>query len=350
MFLTTSLIPRAIAGVGGRLWLSLLIVTSLVAGAVPAQAQGAQGSQGALVAKEKARLLSRTATMLAKDGKYAEAAGLYEQSYALDPDPILLFNIGVVLEKTGDLPRASESLRRYVDLESDPALRQRGSDRLARLRAMIGALHLRLEPGGAQVSIDGRDIGATSETEVELAAGDHVVVARLEGYEEVSRLVAVPAGGRTLVAIELAPVPVTAPAILGAATDSMAAAEVRGGPADLMLWGGVALGSGLALVAGGGLLTWMAAGDRDEVTGARKAGGVTIGLSQQEAQALEDSANTKTRASWGLYGLGAAAAVTGITMMFMDGTPGEGEGGSVTMGLLAAPWSDGALVGLRGRF
>ena len=95
--------------------------------------------------REKARLLTKTATVLARDGKYDEAVALYEQAWALEPDPILLFNLAVVKQKQGDLVGARDYLQRYLDAETDAKLKEKGALRLATVLAALGTVRIEVD-------------------------------------------------------------------------------------------------------------------------------------------------------------------------------------------------------------
>jgi len=49
------------------------------------------------------------------EGRFAEAADLVRRAYELQPEPILLFNIGRALEGQGDIDGAIESYAQYLD-------------------------------------------------------------------------------------------------------------------------------------------------------------------------------------------------------------------------------------------
>ena len=89
----------------------------------------------------------------AKD--YDGAVELFEQAYAVDPQPNYLFNIGRVYEEKGDLEKAVEFYQRFVgqsgvDLES----RQAATERLKVLREAV-----------AQMKADEKANGGGDETD-----------------------------------------------------------------------------------------------------------------------------------------------------------------------------------------
>jgi tetratricopeptide (TPR) repeat protein len=72
-----------------------------------------------------------------REGKFQEAAVLLREAYALDPAPILLFNLARALESAGDLSGAVDAYERY--LEADPNAKDRGAveKRVENLHAQI---------------------------------------------------------------------------------------------------------------------------------------------------------------------------------------------------------------------
>src|SRR5262249_17073896 len=60
-----------------------------------------------------------------QEGRFQEAVELLLQAYALDPSPVLLYNVARAYEGLGDLPHAIEGYRRYLD--SDPQTEDRAA-------------------------------------------------------------------------------------------------------------------------------------------------------------------------------------------------------------------------------
>lgn len=84
--------------------------------------------------KQRAIELGAEAAEAARAGEHDRAVVLLDAAYALDPDPVYLFNRGVVQELAGDREGAIRSFARFVDEEPDPSRREQGEARLRALR------------------------------------------------------------------------------------------------------------------------------------------------------------------------------------------------------------------------
>src|SRR5262245_18203367 len=72
-----------------------------------------------------------------RSGEFREALELFEKAYALDPDPVLVYNIARAHESLGDGERALDAYKRY--LESSPNAEDRGAveQRMSTLQRQI---------------------------------------------------------------------------------------------------------------------------------------------------------------------------------------------------------------------
>lgn len=117
-------------------------------------------------------LVSRAAALRAR-GELAESLELMRQAYALDPSPVLLNNIGALLESLG---RYREAVTAYQGVLSHPAtppeLIAQDRQRVERLSSKLVAAWLRLESTeeGAEGWVDGVAVELGAELEVPAGA------------------------------------------------------------------------------------------------------------------------------------------------------------------------------------
>ncbi len=121
-----------------RLGFVLLFTASLLMWTSPCKAESEA---------EQAAALATEAIEKGRTGRYLEAIDLFQRAYELDPAPMLLYNIGRVRLRIGDLQRALSSLERYLATEDDPAGLARGraarDEALAKWQGKLQCTHTR---------------------------------------------------------------------------------------------------------------------------------------------------------------------------------------------------------------
>lgn len=112
------------------------------ASAVSAQSSGTP--------REQAVSLFAESVTAYREGRFDEAARLLDQAYALQPEPVLLYNLGRAREGAGDDEGAAEAYRRYLATEgTDRADASAATARLEVLDRRIEERHA-LEARAAQ--------------------------------------------------------------------------------------------------------------------------------------------------------------------------------------------------------
>ncbi len=99
------------------------------------------------------------------------------------------------------------------------------------------------------------------------------------------------------------------------------------------------------MLAGGGVMTALAARDRSKVTGAATApDGTVTGIRHPSASSYADSARTKDTVSYVLYGVGGAAVVGGVLWWVLGGDSTEDHASRASPVVLSAAPCPGWIV------
>jgi hypothetical protein len=221
----------------------------------------------------RGREMALEAVALARSGNYAEAVALFQKAYDLSADPMILYNIGQVAARMGDLPKAREALELFVKKEKEPSALSRGRQALKDVMARWpGSLRITTGVQGALVEVDGKPFGRTPlDRVIELAPGPHVVKVFAKGKQPFERRVEVGSSESLDLPVTLkdepaqivpapvvvvkkppkvVPKPAVAPNDLSGRVDVEARAKASKG-LSTTTW--VLIGTGAAAVLGGGL-------------------------------------------------------------------------------------------------
>jgi hypothetical protein len=142
-------------------------------------------------------------------GDFPTALGAFEASYALDPVPELLLNIGMCKRLAGDYAGAVNVLRRYVVLTGDSLPQEERSAIERQMEEMgphVGLLLIDVSESEATVAVDGIVLSA-SETDFPFAVvpGVHRVEVSKPGFERAVYDGSVGPGEDLVVRLALAP-------------------------------------------------------------------------------------------------------------------------------------------------
>ncbi len=338
---------------------------------------------------EQARRYDKAGKRAYVKGRYEDAVAAFEAAYGAQPVPKFLFNIGRCYEKLGDYPRAIATFQRYLAEwgragGGDPEDRADAETALGILRVKLAKsmaqVQVLVQPPGALLHFEPAKGGDPTEAVAPFAGwlelGRYTLVVSQEGYVEQRQAVLVQQGRPLALAYALQPEPAAEPeppppppppagppeepkpdpaAAEAEEPDPWAvepvaaAAKPKPQPtpaprapalAGAATWPGwLALGTGGALLTGGavfgGLSTysWMR---RDDLQGYR----VRI----EEVEEEDFLARRQALVANILYGVGAAATLTGVVLLVLSGDGEEGSAGGVRV----APAPGGAVF--RGSF
>ncbi len=131
-------------------------------------------------------------------GNYEDAIRDWRQAYALDPKPLILFNIAQALERLGKLQEAVQSYQTYLDrAPADTDTYSEVTAKLATLRQRLANTGVLIEGAldGSQITVDGKGWGVTPRPDkIALSPGSHRIVLSQTGYRDYVSNLVIPAG------------------------------------------------------------------------------------------------------------------------------------------------------------
>lgn len=134
---------------------------------------------------ERAKELYEQAAAAYAARRNFEAIELFRQSAALEPSPLLSYNMALAYEEAGDLRNALKHFREYA-AASDRVEAEAIQTRITKLEAKLGKLGIQQltvnsDPAGATLCVDGVPVGVTPYT-AEFTPGSHTLEVSLPGY------------------------------------------------------------------------------------------------------------------------------------------------------------------------
>lgn len=303
----------------------IAVAVLAVVNAAPAVTTGGTSDDQARDAYDKG-------TELFQDGDYAGAARAFRRANELKPNWKILYNVGQAEAAAKHHGLALEAFERYLAEGGDDiaaARRDEVLEEVRRLRDMVGALKVDA-PDGSLVIVDGIERGRTPLSgTLMVAAGIEHSVSITQGDQTVLERTVKVSGGQILVVGSGGEGVEAAGATAGAedtgATDDSAvgAGDVAGGDdgpsSGLRIAGWVAVGTGAALLIGGGVTGGLALSMNGDLADECGDGS----CSQADKGDEVDKRDGLATASSVLLGVGGAVAATGIVLLIVDAVKGE---------------------------
>ncbi len=218
------------------------------------------------------------------------ALSFLDQAYALDPQPGLLANRGLILDRLGDTTRALADFEAYLATQPPPEKRAPIETAVRRLRPQVV---LASDPPGLTVTLDdGPQAAGTTPLRLELSVGAHL--ARFQGpnVEAGQMAFLVERGEQQAVQLHGVPKPV----------GGLPEARQAHAPAT-KTWAYISLASGVAASAVGGALVLATYNKRDDRDAAP---------SRKRWEALDDTAERYEIGAGTCFGIAVAALGTGV--------------------------------------
>ncbi len=286
--------------------LSSMLFATLSVVSLPASAQSTEED------KELAGELYDRASGAYSKGEYETAIQFLEQAYHLDPDPVILYNLGRSYEGFGQLDKAKEALLLVQQNANTPQdVQERITTDLKRLanlqagRTKLGDLAVNTDPAGARIYIDGQ-VEGTTPFAGKLEVGAHTILVQIDGYQSLERSIEVRKDETTILDLLL-------PSLAGESAD--------GGPSTLAIASYATLGVGALGVSVGVIMAVMANGELDEFEK------LNDGTHEDAAKEHQDAGTSYSTTSVISYSIGFVALATGAGLLLWDiyGTGSDAE-------------------------
>ncbi|WP_438018184.1 PEGA domain-containing protein [Sorangium sp. So ce315] len=187
------------------------VATAVAAPDIAVAQPAAPEASASADAAKRADALVQKAGRLYSDGQYQDAEALLLMAWELNPTFDVAYNLGNTKYQLKKYKEAAQylsfALRHWPLLKGVAKLRPRAEQWLAESRAQVGALKVSVTVAGAEVLVDGKNVGrAPLEGEVFVDPGEHRVEAMHLDYEPSSQTVSVAKGGTAEVKLAITPV------------------------------------------------------------------------------------------------------------------------------------------------
>ncbi len=297
-----------------RVRITIAIRAFLIAVTLTTLASGQTSQSSPSVDTARARY--ETGVVAYREGRYRDAIDAFLAADRLSPRAALSFNIARAYDKLEDVAKALEFYRDYLRREKAPQNAAETRARVSKLEAALAhrgvqQVSVRSTPSGASLRIDGRLVGTTPWTG-ELTPGKHWAAVSTPGQPEQSREFELLAARAIDLDLELnggttsGAVPAKAPGESAAAPPSDHR-ESRAGT-GVTPWQWVALGAGAAALTASLAVELSRQGIEDDLPS-------TTGRDYDARYDTMESRKTTARV---LLGAGAALAVTGGVLLYLD--------------------------------
>ena len=285
-------------------------------------------------AKAQAQALLSEGTKLYDQGDVAGALEKFQAAYAAFSSPKLMFNIGRANRDLGRPVEAIEAFEKFLANAPDasPETIANANKSVAELRGKLGRIRIDCELLGAEVSVDGKNVGLTPLPDsIWATPGRHQVTAKHVSAAPAIEDVDVTASSVSTVTLRMRPlvapvVAAPAPAPEASPTPGLQvavpASTQRSGASEGWwlgrTWTWVAAGSTVLLAAGAVTAGVLAQSKFDSLRSSCGAGNpARPGCPQSDIDSVT-SRQTMANVFWGLAG---AAAVTTGVLFYFEGQP-----------------------------
>ncbi len=174
-------------------WIAACLLAALLGHGAIGHAQTPAGAT-----REEARTLFMRGQGSYNVGNYEDAIRDWGAAYAIDPRPLIQYNLSQAYERLGRLVEAIAALDRFI-AEAQPGdpMYAEANARLAALRQRLSLTGVRIVggPDGGRITVDGRDWGVTPRPDrIAVEPGQHTITITYPNGTTFNSQVAVPAG------------------------------------------------------------------------------------------------------------------------------------------------------------
>jgi tetratricopeptide (TPR) repeat protein len=287
-------------------------------------AHGASAAPVTADAQESSRKTYQAGAQAYAEGRYKDAIDLFLEASRISPNPAFSYNIGLAYEQLGDPDNALRWYRDYLrELPSAPdraEIEPRIVDAERRLRERgVQQVTILSKPEGATLAVDDRTVGVTPWTG-EMPPGRHKLMLTLRNHVDTEQTFELPSDHAVDVSVTLSEVKRDAPKPQPVVTETEAPAAPSATVRPLT-W--IALGVGAA---GLGIGLGFELARAGAVDSAREAPTNVAGKEDYDrAKSLEAPGRIAA-------GIGAAFAVAGGVLLYLDLTSGNSGGPTARVG------------------
>jgi len=278
-------------------------------------------AQGKPTAEEKKRLLAvvKGAKAYEEAGDYDKALPMYKDALEIYRSSSILFKVGEMSERTGNLRDAITYYDQLIDEYPDNERAQIARDKLPGIKAQVPpTLKVTSRPTGANVYFGSPTTPPVGSTpyEGELKPGAVTVIISLDGYATQRQEVTLEPADQKSIDVKLEETDGVAPPDDGK----------KKGTGSPNIAGWATTGTGVVLLVAGGVFSGVQS-SRTNAANTFRQDNPTVGREdgQQQIDELKAGANSAYRASLGLYVAGGVVAAAGIGLLVVGGG-GSDEG------------------------
>ncbi len=175
-----------------------VLVVGIFLVALLAPSPAARAEAPAAGSREEARTLFVRGQSSYNVGNYEDAIRDWGAAYAIDPRPLIQYNLSQAYERLGRLVEAIDALDRFI-AEAPPGdpVYSEANARLASLRQRLSLTGVRIlgGPDGGRIQVDGRDWGVTPRPDrISVEPGQHTITIEYPSGQRFRSTVAVPGG------------------------------------------------------------------------------------------------------------------------------------------------------------